>query len=209
MVDSESDRQVAEDVAQFVRAVVESATEEHSRMTGGPVQSLDQILPMIYPDLRHLAEVLLRRERREHTLRATGLAHEAYLRLRRETDARVESPRHLLAVAATTMRRILIDYARHRSAVRHGGGMQRVTLAGSLLDDAPEIDLLDLNRVLEELGAEDPRKLQVVELIYFAGYTFEEAGEILGLSARTVVRDWRFAKAWLWRALSGEGPAAD
>ena len=145
----------------------------------------------------------MRDERASHTLGPTALAHEAYLRLASQAPSTLGSGAHLLALAATMMRRVLIDYARAHRAAKRGGDQVRVTLGEDLFAEEGEpVDLLDLQRVLEKLEAEDPRKVRAVELLYFAGLTFEEAGQVLSVSTRTVVRDWRFAKAWLWRELS-------
>lgn len=175
-----------------------------AQVTEGEPSTLDDLLPLVYDEFRGLASHLMRRERAEHTLRPTALANEAYLRLARETKTQVQGRGHLLALAATTMRRVLIDYARAHRAQRRGGEQQRVSLHESLWDEnsATPIDALDLDRALERLGLEDARKLRVVELIYFGGMTFDDTAEILGVATRTVVRDWRFAKSWLWRELS-------
>lgn len=185
-----------EAIDRFAREVVAHVTE-------GDPTSLDDLLPLVYEEFRGLASYLLRGERPNHTLRPTALANEAYLRLARETRTRIQTRGHLLALAATTMRRVLIDYARAHRAERRGGDRQRVSLHASLVDPgAAPIDALDLDRALERLGAEDARKLRVVELVYIGGMTFEETAEILGVSVRTVLRDWRFAKSWLWRELT-------
>jgi RNA polymerase sigma factor (TIGR02999 family) len=186
-----------EEVDRFVEAVAARATD------GDPAQ-LDELLPTVYEELRGLADALLRRERREHTIRPTALVHEAYLRLARQDRVELQGREHLLALAATTMRRVLVDYARRRGALKRGQAGERVSLRESLFQaSAPPIDLLDLDRALDKLAREDPRKVQAVELLYFAGLTFEDAAAALGVSSRTVVRDWRYAKAWLWRELSG------
>jgi RNA polymerase sigma factor (TIGR02999 family) len=187
-------------IDRFAREVVAQATE-------GEPGSLDELLPLVYDEFRSLASCVMRGERAEHTLRPTALAHEAYLRLARETRTRVRGRGHLLALAATAMRRVLIDYARTHKAQRRGGGRPGTTLPNSLWDESVRpIDTLDLDRALERLGNQDPRKLQAVELIYVCGLTFDETAEILGVATRTVVRDWRFAKSWLWRELSRDLP---
>jgi RNA polymerase sigma factor (TIGR02999 family) len=184
-------------IDQFAREVMEQVTE-------GEPTTLDGLLPLVYDEFRGLASCLMRGERIGHTLRPTALANEAYMRLARETRTRVQGRGHLLALAATAMRRVLIDYARSHRAARRGGDLQRVSLHASLADDSSTpIDALDLDQALERLGAEDERKVRVVELVYFGGMTFEDTAEILGISTRTVIRDWRFAKSWLWRELSG------
>lgn len=184
-------------VEHFVRDVVARATQDES-------DSLDLMLPFVYDELRVLAAYLLRGERWARTLGPTALAHEAYLKLARETRSELHGQSHLLAVAATAMRRVIIDHARARCAAKRGAGAVRVTLSESLVGHAGgEIDLLELHRVLDRLGESDPRKVQVVEMLYFAGFTPEEAAAVLNVSERTVLRDWRFAKAWLWRELAG------
>jgi RNA polymerase sigma factor (TIGR02999 family) len=159
---------------------------------------LEDLLPRVYDELRTLAAYVMRGERAAHTLRPTALAHEAYLRLARETRVRIIGQAHLLALAATAMRRVLIDHARARTAAKRGAGAERITLGESLFADGGDpIDLL-----VERLGTEDPRKVGVVELLYFAGLTYEEAAAALGVSVKTILRDWRYARAWLWRELS-------
>lgn len=187
-------------VERFVRDVVARATQLEST-------SLEAMLPMIYDELRGLAAYLLRGERWARTLGPTALAHEAYLRLARETRSDLRGRSHLLAVAATAMRRVIIDQARARRAVKRGSGLAPVTLNESLLGDVGgPVELLDLHRVLDRLAAEHPRKVQVVEMIYFAGFTPEEAAAALEVSERTVLRDWKFARAWLWQALNASPP---
>jgi RNA polymerase sigma factor (TIGR02999 family) len=186
---------VKREVQLFAEAVVRRATLNE-------FQSLDQMLPLVYEEFRGLASYLMRQERGSHTLGPTALAHEAYLRLVHQSPTTLQDGAHLLSVAAMTMRRVLIDHARAHGAVKRGGDQQRVTLGDDLFAEGSEFDLLDLQRVLEKLEAIEPRKVRAVELLYFGGLTFEEAGQALAVSTRTVVRDWKFAKAWLWRELS-------
>ncbi len=182
-------------VEQFAREVM-------SRATQTAATALDELLPAVYDEMRVLAAYLLRGERSARTLRPTALAHEAYLRLAGAAGFQPQGREHLLAVTANVMRRVLIDYARARRAAKRGGGLERVTLSESLLDETGSpVDLLDLERALERLGQAHPRKVQVVEMIYFAGLTEEEAASALGVNERTVRRDWQFAKAWLWQEL--------
>lgn len=196
-------REVAE-IERFVQAVVQRSESRAS--SGSEPESLETLLPLAYAELRLLASYLLRGEKWARTLQPTALAHEAYLRLARETRSELKGREHLLAVAATAMRRVLIDHARARRAAKRGGGVVPVSLRESLLDDAgAPVDLLDLHRALERLESAHPRKVRVVELLYFAGLTHEEAGAALEINERTVLRDWRFAKAWLWKELSGSG----
>jgi RNA polymerase sigma factor (TIGR02999 family) len=191
-------------------AVLERFVQDvFARATLSDSTSLEAMLPIVYDELRGLAAYLLRGERWARTLGPTALAHEAYLRLARETRSDLQGRSHLLAVAATAMRRVIIDYARARRTAKRGGGAAPVTLTENLLDEGGRpVDLLDLHRVLDRLAEEHPRKVQVVEMIYFAGLTPEEAAAALGVSERTVLRDWKFARAWLWRALSVGGSAS-
>lgn len=183
-------------VEQFVLDVVKHATQTET-------SDLETMLPMIYGELRGLAAFLLRGERWARTLGPTALAHEAYLRLARETRSDLQGRAHLLAIAATAMRRVIIDHVRARKAGKRGGGDAPVTLRDSIVDrGGRSIDVLDLHRVLDRLGETHPRKVRIVEMIYFGGFTPEETAAALELSERTVLRDWAFARAWLWRALN-------
>jgi RNA polymerase sigma-70 factor, ECF subfamily len=185
-------------VEQLVLDVVRNATQ-----TG--TSDLETMLPMIYGELRGLAAYLLRGERWARTLGPTALAHEAYLRLAREKRSDMQGHAHLLTIAATAMRRVIIDHVRARRADKRGGGDAPVTLSDSILDrGGKSVDVLDLHRVLDRLAEEHPRKVRIVEMIYFGGFTPEETAAALQISERTVLRDWVFARAWLWRALSGE-----
>lgn len=184
-------------IERFARDVVARATLSEST-------SLNAILPAVYDELRVLATYILRGERWARTMGPTALAHETYLKLIRETESKIQDRSHLLAVAATVMRRVLVDHVRARKAGKRGGGIAAVTLGESLLDEKGQgVDFLDLHRVLDSFAVEHPRKARIVEMVYFAGLTMEEAADVLGISERTALRDWRFAKAWLWRALSG------
>jgi RNA polymerase sigma factor (TIGR02999 family) len=181
------------------------ARELVGRLTADGPLLLDQILPQVYDEFRSLAAYLMRGEKDGHTLRPTALANEAYLRLADQPNARLQGRAHLLSLAATMMRRVLVDYARTRGAIKRGAGQERVTLDDRISGGAGSsgIDLLDLHRALEHLGALSTRKVKVVELIYFGGLSFEEVSAVLDVSKRTVVRDWRSAKAWLWNELLG------
>lgn len=190
--------------------VGELARDIVTRATQTETTSLDEMLPVVYDEMRVLAAYFLRGERLARTLRPTALAHEAYLRLAR-SDFDARDRRHLLTVAATVMRRVLVDHARARKSAKRGLGAERVTLRDDLVDENGEpIDVLDLQRALEKLGEEHPRKVQVIDLLYFSGLTIEESAEILEVNERTVRRDWQFAKAWLWEALTDEpGPRGE
>jgi RNA polymerase sigma factor (TIGR02999 family) len=146
----------------------------------------------------------MRRERPDHTLTTTALVHEAYLRLVDQTRVELADRAHFVGVAAIAMRRILVEHARRRNAERHGGERQRVSLSGiALAQDESADAVLELNDALERLAALDPRLVRVVECRYFLGLTEEETAAALGITARTVRRDWIKAKGWLAAALDG------
>jgi RNA polymerase sigma-70 factor, ECF subfamily len=169
-------------------------------------QSLDSLLPVVYQELRRLAAAYIRRERPGQTLQPTALVHEAYLRLMKDRPDRWQNRAHFCAIAAHSMRQILIERARARGAIKRGGGGPRVTLDEGLFPSAqPSIDLLALDEALERLTAMDPLHARIVELRFFGGLTVEETAEAVDLSPATVKRHWSVARAWLAREL---GPAA-
>lgn len=196
MTDSRSTHE--EIVADFVGGVAMRATALEST-------DLDALLPVVYDELRVLASYLLRGEREAATLQPTALAHEAYLRLARQERGAPRNAGHLLCLAATFMRRVLVDYARERQAQKRGGGIVRVSLSHGLdVGVAPRVDLLELDDALRELEAQDARKARVVEMLFLSGFTLPEAASALGVSVKTVQRDWDFARAWLYRNLAGD-----
>ena len=167
---------------------------------------LDDLLPVLYTELRRLAARSLRAERAEHTLEPTALVNEAYLRLSTQSRVHWRDRAHILGAAATAMRRILVDHARARDAEKRGSGAEKVELEegliGASLDTSNAAELLALDTALEGLQAIDPRMVQVVELRHFAGLPIEETAEALGISPATVKREWTMARAWLHRELS-------
>lgn len=170
-------------------------------------QELDRMLPVVYRELHRLATQYLSREATGHTLQPTALVNEAYLRLvdQRRVDWRNRA--QFLGVAAGMMRRILVNHARDRSAVKRGGNAQQVSM--SLVDapsGRPDVDLIALEDALDRLAAQDARKGRVVELKFFGGLTTEEIAEVLQISGATVEREWAFARAWLYDALEGKDP---
>jgi RNA polymerase sigma-70 factor, ECF subfamily len=171
----------------------------------GRREALDELVPLVYEDLRRVAAAYMRREAANQSLQPTALVHEAYVRLIDQRQARWRNRAHFFGVAAGLMRRILIDHARARRADKRGGGLEHVTLIGvEVAAEGPrEIDVLALHQSLERLAAFDPRKARIVELRYFGGLTIEEAAEVVGISEATVVREWTIAKAWLRADLSG------
>lgn len=161
-----------------------------------------RVLPLVYDELRQIASRQLRQERGGHTLQATAVVHEAYLRLRGLEGFEWSDRAHFFAFASRLIRRILVDHARHHNRAKRGGGLEKVTLAEAAdlsLERAP--DLVALDEALTNLEAIDPRKAAVVELRFFAGLSLDETAEQLGVSAETVGREWRRAKAWLYGQL--------
>lgn len=165
--------------------------------------SNEKLIEAVYPEMRNMAERLLRGERDGHTLQSTALAHEAFIRLFGEYPVEPDSLQGFLALAAHKMRGILIDYGRKRHARKRGGSAIQVPLLENHLATASDEDtLLGLNEALERLGRVDPRALSVVELKFFCGYTNPETARILGVSDGTVESDWQFARSWLFGALT-------
>lgn len=170
----------------------------------GRREALDQLVPLVYEDLRRLAVGHMARETPGHALQPTALVHEAYVRLIDQRRVRFRNRAHFFGVAAVLMRRILVDHARKRRAGKRGGAAERVTLAEC---EAPAmerdaLDVLALHESLERLAAFDPQQERIVELRYFGGLTIEEAAEVMGISPATLVREWTIAKAWLRADLS-------
>ena len=172
----------------------------------GDQHARDALLDEVYDDLRRLAHHHLRRERPGHTLQTTALVHDAYLQLVDQRDVRWQNRTHFFAIASHLIRRILVEHARRRSADKRGGGAIRVALHPEMAASQPrDIALMAMDQALEALEKLDPQQSRVVELRFFGGLTVEETAEVLGISSRTVKRDWRMARAWLQRALETEG----
>ncbi len=165
-----------------------------------------ELLPLVYEELRQLASARMANEAPNHTLNATALVHEAYLRLVGTADvARWDNRGHFFAAAAEAMRRILVDHARRRNQLRHGGGRHRVEFPENLATKATtsEDDLLAVDEVIDRLVAHDLSVAELVKLHVFAGLTLEQAAEVLGISARTAYRNWAYARAWMFQQLGG------
>lgn len=172
----------------------------------GEPRAAEQLLPLVYDELRQVAARQLANERPGHTLQATALVHEAYLRLVGGGGTSWENRRHFFAAAAEAMRRILVERARRKRRLRHGGGGQRVEVeADELPIEEPPVDLLALDEALERLAAEDTFKAELVKLRFFAGLSEQEAAEVLGVSRATAARHWAYARAWLFDQLRDEG----
>jgi len=187
-------------------------TDPHLDATGllhawskGDKSAFDQLVPLVYEELRALAERYMRQERPNHTLQTTALVNEAYLRLIDVNRVQWQSRGHFLAVAAQTMRRVLVDFARRRDRLKRGGDVMLVTL-----DEARGVgqkegaEFVALDDALTALAAFDPRMSEIVELRFFGGLTVEETADVMHVSPETVMRDWKTAKAWLLRTLRGE-----
>jgi len=176
----------------------------------GDQHAADRLMPLVYEELRRLARQYLQRERPDHTLQATGLVHEAYLRLVDQSNMTWQNREQFFSVAAQMMRRILVDHARAHRAAKRGGVREKLEFDEAL---APArecaVDLIALDDALQELVMFDPRKSRIVELRFFGGLSVEEIGEVLEISPRTIRREWRVAKAWLRREIMvGEPNAA-
>jgi len=171
-------------------------------------QSVDSLLPVVYQELRRLAASYIRRERPGQTLQPTALVHEAYLRLMKDKPGRWHNRAHFCAIAAHSMRQILIERARARGAQKRGGARHRVTLDEALVAGGERsIDLVALDEALERLAAFDPEQARLVELRFFGGLTVEETAEAMNISPATVKRHWTVACAWLARELQGNTSA--
>jgi RNA polymerase sigma-70 factor, ECF subfamily len=171
-------------------------------------QSLDSLLPIVYQELRRLAASYLRRERSGQTLQPTALVHEAYLRLMKDKPDRWQNRAHFCAIAAHSMRQILIERARARGTLKRGGAQPRVTFDEALVAGGQRsFDLLALDEALERLAAFDPEQARLVELRFFGGLTVDETAEAMSISPATVKRHWSVARAWLARELEGSSRA--
>lgn len=185
-----------------------NVTQILSAIDAGDPQAAAELLPLVYQELRKLADARLAQERPGQTLQATALVHEAYLRLvgsDYDGDKNWDSRGHFFAAAAEAMRRILIDRARARGAVKRGGAAQRLTLDPTLLSlDSVPSEIADLDEALTRFEAEDPQKAALVKLRFFGGLTLKQAAAALGLAPSTADRHWAYARAWLFHALSSD-----
>jgi RNA polymerase sigma-70 factor (ECF subfamily) len=168
---------------------------------GGDGGAHSELVSLIYPQLRHIAQNCIRGERSDHTLQPTALVNEAYIRMAGR-EFKWANRTHFFAVAAHVMRQVLVDYARHHRAAKRSGNLQKVDLNDATVISAeiPE-KILSLDEALSRLAEWDPRQASVVEMRFFAGLTEEEIGEVLGISVRTVKRDWKLARAWLYSVI--------
>lgn len=177
-----------------------------NRAGQGDESAINRLLPLVYDELRALAQRLLQQERPGHTLQATALVHEAYIRLVKQDAIEWRGRGHFFAAAAQAIRRILVDHARAHRAAKRGGASDRLALSGTLAV-SPEVgpDLIALDEALERLAGQHPRQAQIVAMRFFGGFTLQEIAEYLDISPRSVDGDWSFARAWLRRELKGAG----
>ena len=174
------------------------------RASDGDESAVNDLMPLVYKELRALAEHYLQGERPDHTLQATALVNEAYIRLIKQEDVEWRSRAHFFAVAAQAIRRILVDHARTHERIKRGGGRQRVRLDEDLaVREERDLDLVALGEAMERLATLNPRQAQIVEMRFFAGLALKEVAGFLGVSPRTVDGDWSMARAWLRRELHG------
>lgn len=172
-------------------------TQLLAAVRNGDQKAHDQLLPQVYDELRRLAASHMRKERANHTLQATALVNEAYLRLA-GTENQAQDRVHFFALAAQTMRRILVDHARSKNRDKRGGGLQQTTLDGSVfVSDDNQGAVIELDEALQRLSEFDERGAKAIELMFFGGLTYDEAGEVLGVSKTTLFEDIKIAKAWL------------
>jgi RNA polymerase sigma factor (TIGR02999 family) len=171
----------------------------------GEERTLEELLPLVYEELRKLAAARMAKESAGHTLQPTALVHEAWLRLVSDGERTWKNRAYFFGAAAEAMRRILIESARHKSRLKHGGGLERVNIADmELADTTPDEKVLLIDDALQQLEAEHPERARVVGLKYFGGMTNQEAAELLGVSERTVDRHWVCAKEWLFRRVRAQ-----
>jgi RNA polymerase sigma factor (TIGR02999 family) len=171
----------------------------------GDKESLDQLMPVVYDELRRQAARYLRREQAGHTLQTTALIHEAYVRLVDQRNMQWQNRAHFFGIAAQMMRRILVDHARSKKRAKRGGSDVRVSLGdATVAGKGQDLDVVALDEALQRLAQIDEQQSRVVELRFFSGLSVEETAEVMGISKSTVKRDWSMAKAWLHRELSGE-----
>jgi RNA polymerase sigma factor (TIGR02999 family) len=184
-------------------------TELLARWRSGDQNALDALMPLVYSELRQLAQHYLRKERNDHTLQSTALVHEAYLRLAGQSAPQWQNRAHFFGIAAHLMRQILVEHARGRGAAKRGGGATKITLDESLgmsmaTAQQNEVDVIVLDKALDALTELDEQQGRIVELRFFGGLTIEDTSEVLGISPATVKREWVTARAWLFRAMTGE-----
>jgi RNA polymerase sigma factor (TIGR02999 family) len=172
----------------------------------GERQASEELLPLVYNELRHLAAARMAQEAAGQTLQATALVHEAWLRMVGERDQGWQNRAHFFGAASEAMRRILVDNARHKARIKHGGGQVRLDIDDlELSGSTPDEKVLLINEALEQLQKEDPEKARIVVMKFFGGMTNQEVAENLGVTERTIERQWAYAKAWLFQLIRSQG----
>lgn len=180
-----------QDVTQMLRA-----------MSEGEASAPERLLPIVYDELRRLAHGYMKNERSDHTLQATALVHEAYIQLVDWKNVSWQNRAHFFAAAAQMMRKILVDHARERNALKRGGGARTIALDDAVsFPDQSNVDLMSLDAALSELESFDPQQAKIVEMRFFGGLTIEETAHAIGVSDSTVKREWQIAKAWLYNRM--------
>jgi RNA polymerase sigma factor (TIGR02999 family) len=181
----------------------QQVTELLAAWGDGDQAALDELMPLVYEELRRLAHKCMRRERPDHTMQTSGLVNEAYLRLVDQKNIRWQDRAHFFGIAARLMRQVLVDYARKRRYAKRGADARRVSLDEAMIvSEGRAADVVALDDALKSLAEIDPRQSQIVELRFFGGLSIEETAEVLAVSPGTVMRDWTLAKAWLHRAIT-------
>ena len=178
----------------------------------GNQAALDELMPLVYGELRRLASAYLRRERSNHTLQSTALVHEAFMRLVNQQEVQWRNRAHFFAIAAQMIRRILVDYARAQHTEKRGSGSVKLELDEAMaapLESGFDLDLLALNDALDQLSHLDARQSQIVELRFFAGLSIEETAEVMKLSPASIKREWNTARAWLFREMTRSQSISD
>ena len=189
----------------MTRTPTEEVTRILRDLEAGDRQAADRLMPVVYDELRRLASHYLKNERPDHTLQPTALVHEAYLRLIDQTRVNWQNRAHFFAVAATMMRRLLVDHARTHNADRHGGSKHKFSLDEAIsFPKGKDLDLVALDDALGDLARLDATQSRIVELRFFGGLTLEETAEVMGVSRSTIKREWIMAKAWLYDQLSND-----
>lgn len=189
----------------MINSDVKDVTKLLEAWSDGDGAALEQLMPLVYDELRRMAKRYMNSQPSGHTLQTTALIHEAYLKLAENREKHWQNRAHFFAVAAQAMRHILVDRARARKAEKRGGAAQKVSLEEAAIISNERIsEVIALDDALKNLEKEDARKSRVVELRYFGGLSVEETAEVLKISSETVMRDWRFAKTWLLRELSNQ-----
>ena len=180
-------------------------TELLARWRTGDQEAFRVLIPLVYQELRRIAQHYLRQERSDHTLQSTALVHEAYLRLMKQGPTDIENRAHFFAVAACLMRQILVDHARRHRAAKRGSGLKLELNEAISLQVPPNVDLIALDTALNELARLDPQQSRIVEMRFFAGLSIEDTAKVVGISPATVKREWAMARAWLRNEVARAG----